>query len=194
MANPFYINSQRRTLQGKSLPMISQDIDSVRTYQWEVSFYNVPVDGVNTIDKPLTLAAKMVSQTGFTSEDIEVHRLNDKVYYPGKVTPDELVVTFDNIYKTRVGNLLYQWMQSIYNPVTGQFTEGRNETMQGNFKIVMDVHETNNLGQPFTHVRYYGVYPKSWKVAERNYATNDFHTVEVTFRYDFMVHVNNNNT
>ena len=35
----------------------------------------------------------------------------------------------------------------------------------------------------------YGVYPKGWKESEYNYSTaNDFHTIEMTLRYDFADH------
>ena len=110
--NPLFINSQNRGLKGKSLPMVSQDLDSIRAYQWEITFYNVPVDAANGVDRPLTLAAKSVSQTGYTVEDIEVHRVNDKVFYPGKASPEELTVQFDNLYKTKMGSLLYEWIQA----------------------------------------------------------------------------------
>ena len=36
--------------------------------------------------------------------------------------------------------------------------------------------------------KLFGVYPKAWKTAEFNYSNNDFHTVEMSFRYDFMDH------
>jgi hypothetical protein len=195
--NPLFINSQNRGLKGKSLPMVSQDLDSIRAYQWEITFYNVPVDAANGVDRPLTLAAKSVSQTGYTVEDIEVHRVNDKVFYPGKASPEELTVQFDNLYKTKMGSLLYAWIQSIYNPVTGEFTQGRGVTaggVAGNFKVTADIVQLDNKGKPMSFTRLYGLYPKSWKQAEFNYSTNEFHTIEVSFRYDFIVQNANTNT
>lgn len=196
--NPLFVTSQNRGLQGKSLPMISQALDSIRAYQWEITFYNVPdFDGVNPVDRPLTLAAKSVSQTGFTVEDIEVHRVNDKVFYPGKASPEELTVQFDNLYKTKMSSLLYNWIQGIYNPVTGEFEQARQITpagVSGNFKGVADIVQLDNKGKPMSYTRLYGIYPKSWKQAEFNYSTNEFHTIEVTFRYDFIVQNANANT
>lgn len=195
---PLFADSQLRGLKGKQLPMISQDLDSVRAYQWEITFYNVPVDGANSVDRIFTLAAKQVSQTGFQSDDIEVNRVNDKVYYPGKVTPEELRVTFDNLYKSRVNKKLFDWIQNAtYDPVTGEMTKGRSVTaggVAGNFKIVADIVELDNKGQPIAYSRLYGVYPKAWRQAEYNYSTNDFHSTEVTFRYDFIVKKGDSNT
>lgn len=194
---PLFADSQNRQLKGKQIPMVSQDLDSIRSYQWEIVFYNVPVDGVNTLDRPITLAAKQVSQTGFQVEDIIVHRVNDTVKYPGKATTDELRVTFDNLYKSQMGTKLFQWIQSIYDPVTGEMTKNRSVgagNIAGNFKLVCDVIQTSNTGQPLSYTRYYGVYPKSWKLGEWNYATNEFHTIEVSFSVDFIKQVGNSNT
>ena len=194
---PLFVDSQNRQLKGKNLPMISQDLDSVRTYQWEITFYGVPVDGVASLDRPLTLAAKQVSQTGFQLDDIEVHRVNDKVFYPGKGAPDELRVTFDNLLKHKMGTMLYKWIQTIYNPVTGEFTPGRSVgagNVAGNFKIVADLVQLDNKGQPIAYSRFYGLFPKSWRQAEFNYSSNDFHSIEVAFRYDFIVQNGNANT
>jgi hypothetical protein len=195
--NPLFVTSQNRNLQGKKLPMVSQDLDSVRAYQWEITFYNVPVAAANGVDRPLTLAAKSVSQTGYTVEDIEVHRVNDKVFYPGKASPEELTVQFDNLYKTKMSSLLFDWIKTIYNPVTGEFENGRQVTpggVVGNFKTVADIVQLDNKGKPMSFTRLYGVYPKSWKQAEFNYSTNEFHTIEATFRYDFIVQNANTNT
>jgi len=40
--------------------------------------------------------------------------------------------------------------------------------------------------EPHSAIELYGVWPTKWNAAELNYATNDFHTIEVSFRYDFM--------
>jgi hypothetical protein len=198
--NPLFVSSENRNLQGKKLPMVSQALDSVRAYQWEITFYSVPVDpafGANGGGRPLTLAAKSVSQTGYTIEDIEVHRVNDKVFYPGKASTEELTVQFDNIYQTKMSSLLYEWIKTIYNPVTGEFENNRQVTLgsvAGNFKTVADIVQLDNKGKPMSFTRLYGIYPKSWKQAEFNYSTNEFHTIEVTFRYDFIVQNANTNT
>ena len=126
-----------------------------------------------------------------TIEDIEVHRVNDKVFYPGKASPEELTVTFDNFYQEngRVAEVLWQWFSWIYDPTSGKLTE-KSVGSESNWKSqsVVIVH-LDAQGQPQTETRLYGVYPKSWKTAEFNYATNEFHTIEMVFRYDFMEHV-----
>ena len=172
----YYKDDFRKTTPSKdNLPVISRDLDSVRAYQFEVAFH-----GTGTTDRKLRLAAKQVSPAGFAVADIEVHRVNDKVFYPGKPSPEEITITFDNLIADDVSKELWEWFKDTYNPLTGHL---------GDFalkKNMMSVLQLNNDLSLHTETRYFGVYPKSFKNAEWNYATNDFHTIEVTFKYDFM--------
>ena len=173
----------RRSNLGDALPIISEGLDSVRAYQFEMRF-TMPADLSDPGADDLTLACKVVSQVGFSSEAIEVHRVNDKVFYPGKASAEELTVTFDNLYKPQVANKLWRWFSSIYNPVTGKFNGNG-----GNFKASKAVIvNLDAQGQPLMETRLFGVYPFSWKTAEFNYGTNEFHTIEMQFKYDFMEH------
>tara|TARA_Y100000034_G_C6758991_1_gene337895 strand:- start:93 stop:686 length:594 start_codon:yes stop_codon:yes gene_type:complete len=174
------------------LPVISQNLDSIRAYQWEVHFRltSEAITGTTT-QKPFTLAAKQVSQIGFTVDDIAVHRVNDIVYYPGKASPEEMVITFDNIRQEKTGAQLYRYLQSIYNPLTGEFTSEFG-TNQRDFKRDLHILQLDSTMEPLSETWLFGAYPKTWKLAEFNYSTNEFHTVEVTFRFDFLKQTSNN--
>jgi len=175
------------TTNGK--PVISEGLDSVRAYQFEMIFNNLPtLRGVNIEGRELTLAAKQVSQVGMTVEDIEVNRVNDKVFYPGKASPEELTVTFDNFYQPKVAENLFSWFSSIYDSTSGKFLPEQ-ESNPGFKAAQATIVHLDPRGQPLMETRLFGVYPKSWKTAEFNYSTNEFHTIEMAFRYDFMEHV-----
>lgn len=175
------------------LPVISEGLDSVRAYQFEIHFELPSI--VPDPQGKLTLAAKQVTAAGFTTEDIEVHRVNDKVFYPGKASSEELTVTFDNFYQPKIANTLWTWFSTIYDPTNGKYYS----EVQGNSPQQAPVNgwkaqrativHLDAQGQPLMETRLFGVYPKSWKTAEFNYSTNDFHTIEMVFRYDFMEHV-----
>lgn len=183
---PLFINANRN-LDTNKVPDISQGLDSVRAFGWEIIFH--PPQSVlegQPEQQPFRIAARSVSPIGYTSEDIPVHRVNDVVFYPGKSTPTELTVVFDDLYRTKHGALVYKWFQQVYNPVTGELTPGFIEA-QGNFKTQIELVKLNGVGQPFTHVKLVGCYPKSWEEGEFNYSTNEFHTVTAVFRWDFAV-------
>jgi hypothetical protein len=128
-------------------------------------------------------------------EDIEVHRFNDKVYYPGKVGTDELKITFDNLYQPQMADLLYKWFQGTYNPVDGKAGITRDATGQSTrLKGTAVVLQLDGQGKVVAGTKLYGTYPKKWALAEFNYATgNEFHTIELTLRYDFAVQYNSSN-
>tara|TARA_R110000787_G_scaffold214077_2_gene323405 strand:- start:267 stop:881 length:615 start_codon:yes stop_codon:yes gene_type:complete len=194
--SPYYVsddNHRKIDADGKHLPTISQGLDSVRTYQWEIHFDSDVFSDATTAER-LVLAAKQVSQVGMSIEPIEVHRVNDKVFYPGKATPEELTVTFDNFYSfnTEIAKGLWRWYQSIYNPMTGMFNtlpgngglDDRANT--GDFKTTGRLYSLNAQGTPISETILIGLMPISWKTAEFNYSTNEFHTIEMGFKYDFM--------
>jgi hypothetical protein len=175
------------------LPVISEGLDSVRAYQFEMHF-ELP----QVVDDPqgkLTLAAKQVTAVGMSTEAIEVNRVNDKVFYPGKASPEELTVTFDNFYQPKIANTLWKWFSTIYDPTNGKFyTEVAGSSPQqapvNRWKAQRaTIVHLDAQGQPLMETRLFGVYPTSWKTAEFNYSTNEFHTIEMMFRYDFMEHV-----
>tara|TARA_Y100000310_G_scaffold299462_1_gene334328 strand:- start:745 stop:1311 length:567 start_codon:yes stop_codon:yes gene_type:complete len=182
MANAYYATQTNRTLNIGELPGLSHNLESYRAYQWEVEISTPD----NEDDSILTLAAKQVSELGFASEDIVAERVNDKFFYPGKVTPEEVTITFDNLVKGQVAEKLFSWISSVYDPINGVFTP---EFVQGAgvFKRQISLYMLDNMMFPVKHVRLYGAYPKSWKLSEFNYSTNEFHTLQVAIRYDFLV-------
>ena len=189
MAQSYYNVEYRGNFEdkkGQGLPIVSTQLDSVRAYQFEIHFLGLPAQVTN--ERDFTLAAKQVSQIGFSVEDIEASRVNDRIYYPGRPSPEEVTVTFDNLYLKETASDLWRWFKTVYDPITGEMT--KNSAPGGNvspFKAnKVEIVQLDNAMTPHSVAELYGVYPKSWKTAEMNYSTNDFHTIEVSFRYDFM--------
>ena len=183
----YYVNETNRVLDpenGGGGPMLSHALESTRAYQWEVEIET----GVGGNDDTLTLACKQITQAGMTSEDIVADRVNDKFFYPGKVTPEEVTFTFDNLSKSDydLAERLYAWMTTTYDAVHGVFTPSI-VNGQGTFKNKINIYFLDNRMQPKKWAQLFGAYPKSGKMAEFNYATNEFHTIEVVVKYDFIV-------
>lgn len=189
MVDSLFKNNFRKNIDpGKTLPRISTGLDSVRTYQFEVRFEGLPQLGLRNVNTDLTLAAKQVGPIGISVEDIVVDRVNDRAYYPGRPNQDELTIAFDNLYMQQTSPLLWQWFKSIYDPITGNMTElTRPGGSGGTFKIAkLTIMELDNTKTPHAAIELLGVYPKSIKFSEKNYSTNDFSTIEVSFRWDFI--------
>jgi hypothetical protein len=196
MVESIYKNDFRANFTpGKTLPKISTQLDSVRAYQFEVRFYGLPQLLVGS-QQDLTLAAKQVSPVGGTVDDIVVERVNDRVYYPGKFSADELTITFDNLYLKNTTPTLVEWFKTIYDPISGDMTKLAAPGGPGNrtFKAnKLTIIELDNTRTPHAYVEVYGVYPKSVRFSEKNYSTNEFSTIEVTFRFDFIDYAKSQN-
>ena len=188
MATSYYKTKyDRKFTPGQGLPTISTDLDSVRAYQFEIHFFGLPEDVTDESD--LTLAAKKVSGLEMKNEAIVVDRVNDKVFYPGKTTPGELSVDFDNLYLRETSADLYRYFRNIYDPITGEMTKSSQPggTAGRSFKAErVEVVMLDNTMTPHSTIELYGVYPMSWAAAEFNYSTNSFHQLTVNFKYDFM--------
>jgi len=172
---------------GQNLPLVSTDVDSVRAYQFEIHFKGLPSDVTQV--KDLTLAAKKISGVDVRNEAIVVDRVNDKLHYPGKNTPQDLVVEFDNLYLRKTAQDLYNYFKHIYDPMTGQMTKSSRPggATVGKFKAdKVEIIMLDNTMTPHSTIELYGVYPTSWAASEFNYSTNQFHTLTVNFKYDFM--------
>lgn len=188
MAQSYYKSKYGRDFTpGQGLPVVSTDLDSVKTYQFEVRFLGLP--GNITNEQDLTLAAKKVAGVEMKVEPIVASRVNDKLYYPGKPTPGELQITFDNLYLRETSSDLYRYFKSIYDPLTGEMTP--NAAPGGDagstFKAAkMEIIELDNTSTPHSVIEAYGVFPTRWAASEFNYEQNQFHTLQVNFRYDFM--------
>ena len=200
----FYVDNAVNLL--ADTPRLSHALESFRAYGWEIQIPQFAgalsqVPGLENNDR-LTLACKKITQPGFMVEDIEVHRVNEKFYYPGKPSPDEITVTFDNLIKGDIADALFAWIRSAYDPVygihyagLGNGTSDVNQSPEGLagltqspiFKRTVTIWQLDAHRNPITHVNLYGCYPKGWKLGEFNYETNDFHTIEMALRYDFAV-------
>lgn len=169
---------------GDNLPNVSTQLDSVRSYQFECQFFGVP-----GLAASLTTAAKQVSPVGGATDDIVVDRVNDKMFYPGKFTPEAVTITFDNQLLTNTSKDLWDWFSNTYNPITGDvaaLAPPGNPGGAGLKANKLRIMELDNTNEPFASIELYGVYPQGITFSEKNYSTNEFSTVEVTFRYDFL--------
>jgi len=190
MANQGYYKTKRTFEPGSELPLVSNDLDSVRAYQFEVIFKDIQIpfgDNINVQD--LTLAAKRVSGLATRNEFITVDRVNDKLYYPGKVTNEDLQIEFDNLYLKDTAGDLYRYFKTIYDPITGEMTKFSRPggTSGSAFETAqISVIELDNTMTPHATTNVYGAFPISWAASEFNYATNDFHTLTMTLKYDFL--------
>ena len=184
--NSIYKESRNLFIPGANLPKVSNGLDSVRAYQFECRFLGLPIAASPGDVDDLTIAAKQVSPVAGAVEDIVVDRVNDKLFYPGKFTPESVQITFDNQLLNNNTLTLWNWFKEIYNPMTGELISTQTNRLRLWKCQQLRVLELNNVGRPHSYIDLYGVYPSSVRYSEKNYSTNEFSTVEVGFRFDFV--------
>ena len=188
MAKSYYKSKYERSFTpGQGLPTVSTDLDSVRAYQFEIHFIGLPTAVTNNQD--LTLAAKKVTGLEMAIEPIVIDRVNDKVHYPGKATPGDCVVTFDNLYLRETAADLWRYFKTIYDPITGEMTKDAAPGGQAGLTFKankVEIITLDNTMTPHSTIDLLGVWPTKWAASEFNYQTNDFHTLVVSFKYDFL--------
>lgn len=184
-SNSVITNTLART-PGAKLPQISSDLETIRTYQFEVNFQGFPGIVKNQSGNgDVTIAAKQVGQITYGVDSLALDRLNDKVHYPGKVTYEPVEITFDNLLLKNSTEALWECFKEVYSPMTGKsgFRGGNGTKYKGE---KMTIVEMNGDNVPVAGVELFGVYPEKVAFSEKNYSTNEFSTVTVTFRFDFM--------
>jgi len=172
---------------------ITHMYDSFRAYGWLVripgisnilgdaeSFYNFTDQ--NDI---LSLAARRVTGLSYNVEVIDVNKVNDRFYYPGRPATQTATISFDNMIKGDTAKLLYAWMRTTYDPIFGTHS---NPVIAGSqFKRTMEVVQLDAQRNPKLVAKLYGAFPIKWSIGELSYGTNDFATIDVEVKYDFIV-------
>jgi len=182
----YYANNLDRNLD-EGIPVISQELDSVRQYQFEVTFNPPPGVQFGPFSKPLTVACKKVGSLGMAVKPIEVRRVNDVVYYPGQVSYQEVEFTFDNLLSTKTGKQLYDFMTTVFDPTTGEYGTAFNILGNASLKSNIEVYKLNGKGDINQVIKLKGAFPISFVQSEAAYSGQDFDTITMKFRYDYIV-------
>lgn len=182
----FYKTERERTnVANGETPVLSHDLESVRKYQFELIFDELPT--IAGIGQPtqLTLAAKSITSPTMSNERIQSRRVNDPFYFPGQTNQEQVTVVFDQLLKdnNRVGRYLYEWYSAIYDSRTGEQTKGLQNGV-GTYKAKLFVYELNGTQEPVNVRTLLGVFPTSYKPSELAYETNEFAMTEVVFSFD----------
>lgn len=184
----YFANNLNRNMEGTNgLPVISQDLDAVRQYQFEVKFE--PPLGITegAFTKPLTLACKKVGNISFQIKPIEVRRVNDVVNYPGQVSYQEVEFTFDNLLATKTGKQLYDFMTTVFNPVTGEYGTAFNAAGLNGIKTNVEIYKLDGKGDVQQVIKLRGAFPTSFSQSESSYDAQNFDQVVMKMKFDYIV-------
>ena len=163
----------------------SRIIEPKSKSRWFLAMHQIPTDGAETGPNDLAFAASTAARPGMTFNQIETHRLNDKFYWAGKPTWNELPMTFYDFINeaNSVSQILWKWKDKIHDPVSGQMGFKRNysapSAMLAMLTPEMEVAEKWFL---------FNIWPTNLDGQELSYEDDGIAMMSVTFRYDYALH------
>jgi hypothetical protein len=166
----------------------SSVLEPHRKNRWIIQFSSIPGGG-NA--EELAFVAHTSTIPGISFTETEYPRLNEKFYVAGKPTWDSLSMTFYDFINgdKSSGDILYNWSQRIYNPITGQMGFKKQYTTTATLAQLDPAGGVARLWNIFY------IWPSSVKFGEGvDYGADDINECNVTFRYDFSIKGIDNNT
>lgn len=158
----------------------SSTLEPLKKNRWIMQFTTIPGGGSVT---NLTFCAHTAARPTITYGVSEIQRLNERFYHAGKPTWSEIPMSFyDYIQGTDgVSDILWNWNQKIYSPVTGAM----------GFKIEYSTSGTLAMLDPAGGVvqvwNLFYIWP--YTIAFNDLSADDEAPAEVnvTFRYDYAI-------
>lgn len=141
-----------------------------------------------TSPESLTLACHSSTIPQLTVESKELHRFNDRVYFPGKGSFNDVSISFyeyiNNSDKSSnnksAGDILWDWSKKVYNPSTG--TAGYKRDLSTGVLIA----QFDGEGNIIRSWNLYHAWPTTVEFDELDSTSDgEAQNVKVTLRYDW---------
>jgi hypothetical protein len=161
----------------------SSTLEPLRKNRWVMQFTNVPPGVIANAPERLTFCALTATKPQMTFNAVEQHRLNERFWVAGKVSWNDLAMTFYDFIQGQdtVSNILWNWATTIYNPITGQMF----------FKTQYMTSATLAMLDPAGGVvqmwNLFYVWPMDINYGDLSASDDAVCEVSATFKYDYSV-------
>lgn len=159
----------------------SSTMEPMRKNRWIMQFSSIP--GAGNAEK-LAFVAHTSTIPGITYNVTEYNRINEKFFIAGKPGWNDLAMSFyDNINGTdSAGEILYNWSQAIYNPVTGQMG------FKKQYTTTATLAQLDPAGGVVRLWNLFYVWPSAVNFGESvSYDEDGINECSITFKYDFAI-------
>lgn len=159
----------------------SSTMEPLRKNRWVIQFGTIPGGGAPA---ELAFVAKTTTVPGLSFQATQTDRLNEKFFIAGKPTWDDLSMTFYDFIQgnNSAGEMVYNWAQNIYNPVTGQMFP------KSVYATTATLAQLDPAGGVVRLWNIFYIWPQSVKFGEGlDAASDDVCEVSVTFKYDYAI-------
>jgi hypothetical protein len=158
----------------------SSTLEPMRRNRWVMQFTSIPGDGSA---ENLAFAAHTSARPTITYNVVEHQRLNERYYLAGKPTWSELPMTFFDFIQgaTSVSQILWNWNNVVYNPITGAMGFKKEYTTSGTLAML------DPAGGIVQVWNLFYVWPFTVGWGDLSADDDGVAEVSVTFRYDYAV-------
>ena len=168
----------------------SSTVEPIKKNRWIYQFTSIPGnDGDKVSDLAFAAHTATVPQVSYNA--IESMRLNEKFTSAGKPTWNDLSATFYDYIDgaASAGQILYNWSQSIYNPITGQMF------FKKQYSTSATLAQLDPAGAIVRLWNVFYIWPQSvgWGDA-LSYDDDAISECNVTFKYDYALKANDVDT
>lgn len=166
----------------------SSTLEPIKKNRWIFQFTSIPGNSGGASELAFAAHSSTVPQVSYNP--IENQRLNERFFTAGKPTWNDLNATFyDYIDTNSAGQLLYNWSQQIYNPVTGQMF------FKNQYSTSATLAQLDPAGAIIRLWNIFYIWPQQVGFGDAlNYDDDGISECNVVFKYDYALKANDANT
>lgn len=115
-------------------------------------------------------------------KEYNAEHLNETIYFPGKVEWQTLDISLYDIKPD--DNVIYRWIQKIYDPNAGSYKPSLGAQGSRNFKLDAVLTLYNGCGCALEEWTYQNAFPIKVDWGDLDMTVSDLVMVDITLRYD----------
>ncbi len=157
-----------------------QNMETKRKNRWQLSFVNIPNESFTGSDAQVNMDLSLLSASrpSWNFEEVEIHRLNEKFYVPGKVTYEPITIVYQDLIDAKTSEVIFDWSKTVYNPFTGAM--GYKNAIGVDAYLAM----LDPLGVPVEIWNLFGAWPQSANFQDLDMSSSEQANIEIVLRYD----------
>ena len=144
-----------------------------RKYRWQLIIPEISVNGTNA------LPPEKSARPNLSFKEIEVHHLNETVFYPGKPEWKPLNLVLYDIKRKK--DPIFGWLKEQYDPCLGEW-KAPSPSVFKKEKARLEMYD--GCGKIIETWVYENVWPQSIEWGDLEMGNSEYSTVDLTLRYD----------
>ena len=166
----------------------SRFVEPKRKDRWFLAFSDIPIEGAgggSEKENNLAFCAQTAARPSVTFNVVETRRLNDRFYWSGAPTWNELSTTFYDYINgpNSVSQILWKWKDKLHYSITGQMGFKRNYSSTSAMLALLTPE-----GEMAEKWFLFNIFPITIDGGDLSSEDDGVAMVSATWRYDYAIH------